>query len=85
MSKEEKNIIEEIQTDPEFRQRLKELVIERINVMPDTLKMAVGSENLDKDELVESVREENEVGRQVMEMELKFLRDLASGAIYVNE
>ena len=77
----EKNTDGEIM-DPELREQLKRLVLERINVMPDTLRMAVGSTELTKTDIVKHVRDEDEIGRQVIEMELSFLRDLASGAVY---
>ena len=77
----EKNTNEE-KMNPELRERLKRLVLERINVMPDTLRMAVGSIELTKTDIVKHVRDEDEIGQQVIEMELDFLRDLASGAVY---
>ena len=78
----EKNTNEE-KMNPELRERLKRLVLERINVMPDTLRMAVGSMQLTKTDIVKHIRDEDEIGQQVIEMELDFLRDLASGAVYV--
>jgi len=77
----EKNTDGEIM-DSELKEQLKRLVLERINVMPDTLRMAVGSTELTKTDIVKHVRDEDEIGRQVIEMELSFLRDLASGAVY---
>jgi hypothetical protein len=68
--------------DDETKEQLKQLVLERINVMPDTLRVAIGSLELTKQEVAEHVRAEDEVGKQMIEMELEFLRALASGAIY---
>ena len=53
--------------------------------MPDTLRIAVGSEELTKKDVMRHVQDEDEVGKQMMEMEWEFLRDLASGAIYVHD
>ncbi|HEY4527160.1 MAG TPA: hypothetical protein VJK53_04950 [Candidatus Paceibacterota bacterium] len=72
----------EIILDDETKERLKRLVLERINVMPDTLRIAVGSLELTKQEVAAHVREEDEIGTQMIAMELEFLRDLASGAVY---
>ena len=72
-------------SDPALKEQLKKLVIERVNVMPDTLRISVGSDDFDKESLLNHVREEDEVGTQIMEMELDFLRGLASGAVYANE
>ena len=85
MNGQPQNQIEDIISDPELKEQFKRLVLERLNVMPDTLSIAVGSTNLTKQELVQNVVEENEIGKQIMEMELEFLRDLASGAVYANE
>ena len=78
-------IMREIVSNPELYERLKQLVLERVNVMPDTLRMAVGSDDLTKQDVVRHVQNSDEIGKQVMEMELEFLRDLASGAVYANE
>ena len=79
------NQIEEIIADPELKEQLKKLVLERVNVMPDTMRMAIGSTELTKEDIMRHVREEDETGKQVMEIELGFLRDLASGAVYEEE
>lgn len=65
--------------------KLKEIVLARLQVMPDDMTVTVGSEGLDKKDLTEHVESEDEIGKQLMEMELEYLRDLASGAIYGNE
>ncbi len=85
MSKKSAHSIEAIIAVPELKEQFKKLVLERVNVMPDTLRMAVGSVNLTREDIAGHVREEDEIGKQVMEMELEFLRDLGSGAVYVNE
>ncbi len=65
--------------------QLKELVLARLSVMPPDVSVSVGDKNLDQKELTEHVQSEDEIGKQMMEMELEFLQDLASGAIYGNE
>ena len=73
---------EETIFDAETKKQLKQLVLERINVMPDTLRIAVGSMELTKKDVAQHVRDEDEIGQQMMNMELEFLQDLASGAVY---
>ena len=85
MTRQPMNSIEAIIADPDLKNQLKELVLERMNALPDSMHLAVGSSDFSKAELMENIREESEVGKQVMEMELEFLRDLASGAVYNNE
>lgn len=85
MTRTVENFIEEIIADPVLKEQLKQLVRERVNVMPDTLRMAVGSQELSKGDLLRHVAEEDEIGRQVMEIELEFLQDLASGRVYAHD
>lgn len=77
--------IDQLNLTTEEKQQLKEIVLARINVMPDTLNIAIGGTNVSKHELAAHVEQEDNVGKQMMEMELEFLRDMASGAIYANE
>jgi hypothetical protein len=74
----------ELEISTELKEQLKQLVLERIGVMPNTLSIAVGSEALNKQDMLRHVQDEDETGKQIIEMELSFLRDLASGAIYAN-
>lgn len=60
----------------------RELTLERIKVMPESLRMAVGSMEFDKEDLTKHVRDQDDIGKQIMEMNVEFLRDLASGAVY---
>lgn len=70
----------------EEKDQLKQLVLARLNVMPDGIRLSIGSSSdLTKQELIEYVKSEDEIGKQFMSMELEFLQDLASGAIYGNE
>jgi hypothetical protein len=69
----------------EEKKKLKELVLARLQVMPSDVTVSIGNTNLDKQELTDHVQSEDEIGKQMMEMELEFLQDLASGAIYGHE
>lgn len=64
---------------------IKELVIARINALSDNLEISVGGENVTKQAILKSIKEGNELGQEVIEMQLKFLRDMADGKIYQNE
>lgn len=75
----------DIISNPEFREQLKAIVLERANAMPETLRIAIGSEKFNKDDLIKHIEDEDEVGKQMMAMELGFLQALTSGAIYKNE
>jgi len=63
-------------------EEIKELVITRLKTMPANIKMSVGSYGIfSKNELIESVRKENEVGKLVIEMQLKYLKSFKKGII----
>lgn len=83
MNDKQQNVANDVILDPELRDKLKELVIQRVNAMPDTLCISVGSsDELTKKDLAQHVQDGDEVGQQIIEMQLEFLRDLASGAVY---
>jgi hypothetical protein len=75
-------ILQEISQDAELMEQLKKVVLERVGTMPDSLNLAIGSSEITKSALLEHVRQQDEIGRQFMEMELEFMRDLGSGAVY---
>ncbi|KKR92047.1 MAG: hypothetical protein UY16_C0008G0023 [Candidatus Gottesmanbacteria bacterium GW2011_GWA2_47_9] len=76
---------DQLQLTEEEKNKLKELVLARLTVMPQDISISIGDKNLDKKALSEHVESEDEIGKQMMEMELEFLQDLASGAIYGHE
>lgn len=61
------------------------LVLARLMVMPSDLRLSIGSKEYTKEELEQHIKKEDEIGREYTEIQLEFLRDLASGAIYQNE
>lgn len=65
--------------------KLKQIVLARLSVMPEDMSVSVGDKNLGKTDLAAHVEAEDEIGRQMMEMELEFLQDLAKGVTYGNE
>lgn len=76
------NLVDQLDLNEEEKDQLKKIVLARLNVMPTDVSVTIGSENLTKEQLVEHVQSEDEVGKQMIEMELEFLKDMASGVIY---
>lgn len=70
--------------NPQALELARELTLERIKVMPETLRMAVGSMEFGKEDLTKHVQDQDDIGKQIVEMNVGFLRDLASGAVYAN-
>jgi len=62
---------------------LKDLVIERLEILPSDLKFFIGSDGkeLSKKDLIDSVKRGDDVGQQVVEMEMSFLRALKDGVL----
>jgi hypothetical protein len=85
MNNQQNKNIEEVISNPEFREQLKAIVLERANAMPETLRIAIGSEEFKGADLVKHIEAEDEIGNQMMIMQLGFLQALSSGAIYGNE
>lgn len=76
---------DQVHLTEEETKKLKEIVLARLSVMPEDVSVSIGDKNLGKEELVEHVQSEDEIGKQMMEMDLEFLQDMASGAIYGHE
>ena len=69
-------------TSKDFEDQLRELVVARLSAIPQNLQMAVGSSQYTIKELVESVQKGDEVGKQIVAMQVQYLKDLASGEMY---
>jgi len=66
----------------EINDLLKELVITRIEAqMPSTLRISIGSHgSFTKEQLIDHIKEGDEIGRQVVKMHISFIKAQASGA-----
>lgn len=61
---------------------LKELVLARLDIMPPNLKLSVGNQGtFDKTQLIEHVKRGDEIGTQVVRMQMKFIKALTSGQL----
>lgn len=65
----------------ELDKSIKELVIFRLRAVPKTLHISIGSQDYSTEELIKNVNNDSELGQQIIEMQLDYLRDLASGKI----
>lgn len=62
---------------------IKELVIARLDVMPSNVKVSIGSfGTFSKNELKEHVKDNDEVGKKVVEVQMAFLRAIKDGKLY---
>lgn len=61
---------------------LKELVIARLDVLSTDKKISIGSNGeFTKEELIEHVKEGDDIGQKVAELELTFLKALKEGTL----
>ena len=61
---------------------IKKLIIARLEVLPPDKKMSIGSAGeFTKDEIIECVKKENELGKKIVQIELEFLQSLKEGIL----
>ena len=61
---------------------IKKLVIIRLETLPMNKKISIGLYGeFTKDELIQHVKNEDEIGKKIVEMEMEFLRALKKGII----
>lgn len=62
---------------------IKKLVIERIRASSDSLELIVGgNEKLTKEQLIASVSENDETGKEIVRAQMEFLKAMASGGLF---
>ena len=67
----------------ENEQEIKELVIARLKTLPKDKDISIGSSGeFSKDELIEAVENEDQLGKKLIEVEMNFLRTLKDGLYY---
>ncbi len=68
--------------DSKFQDAIRELVLARVKATPRDVRISVGSSEYTRDELIENIERGSEVGHDIEEIQMEYLRDLASGRIY---
>lgn len=72
--------------DPKRQEYIKELVIARLEASSGSLKIMIGGDKeLSKQDMIKNVREGNELGKEIIDIQLEFLKDMAAGKIYQND
>lgn len=67
-----------------IQEDIKKLAIARINAFSDDLGIIIGNKKYTKKEILDSIEKGDEIGREVIDVQIEYLRDMASGAIYEN-
>ena len=74
---------EDIKQD-NFNEDIKQLVITRIKAeMPDNLRLCIGQENegLSSTQMIEHIKNNDEIGKQIIESHLNFIKAQSSGQL----
>ena len=62
---------------------IKELVTARLNVLSRDTRISIGSEgSFNRRELIEHVEQGDEIGKKIIEVNMKFLQSLKKGELY---
>lgn len=69
----------------ELQEQIKELVIARIRTLSDDVSLSIGGEDLKREQLIDHVEKDDEIGKNLIDMQIEFLQDMASGALYENK
>ncbi len=70
-------------TNKEIEEELKEIVIARLNTISPDKKISIGSVgDFRKDDLIEHVKKNDDIGKKIVEVELSFLRAQKEGLVY---
>lgn len=80
MNDDDKNIKKSSEETQE--EYLRELVSARIEALSSDLEIYFGDQNYTRKELIENIREGTELGKEIIDSQLMFLRDMAEGKIY---
>lgn len=76
-----KNIVSETENN-DIQDDILELVKARVSAIPDNVRISIGATEYSKKDLLDNIENKSEVGQEFIEMQIDYLRDLASGALY---
>lgn len=64
------------------KEKLKEIVLMKIETMPINYKLSVGKEGVfNKEEIIEHVKKMDTIGEKILDMEFRFMKALSDGRI----
>lgn len=75
--------MEEKKEEKKIDDELKKIIIARLEIFPSDKKISIGSiGELTKEEMIESIEKETDVGEKIVEIQLSYLRSLKEGIFY---
>ncbi len=65
---------------------IKQLVIARLRALPSGRKVSIGSNGeFSKDELIERVTQNDDIGKKIIDIQIKYLQSLKKGVLFPDE
>lgn len=62
---------------------IKEIVKARLNTLPSNISISIGSDGaFDRDELIEHIEKEDNIGKKIIKVDMEFLQALKKGELY---
>ena len=71
--------------EPELLEEMKKIAFARVKAASDDLVISIGSKEYAKEEILQSISDGGEIGLEVINMQIEFLRDMASGEFYAQK
>lgn len=68
--------------DPELLEEMKKIVIARLKTSSDDLIIIIGDKDYNKQDALKSVEDGDEIGLEIIDTQMEFLRDMAKGMFY---
>ncbi|RLC34398.1 hypothetical protein DRH14_03120 [Candidatus Shapirobacteria bacterium] len=66
-----------------LRKKEKETVWARVQAYGDDFELSIGGSGvLSKEDLLRNIRDETKIGKQIIRIQMEYLRDLVNGNIY---
>lgn len=66
-----------------LRKKEKETVWARVQACGDDFELSIGGSGvLSKEDLLRNIRDETKIGKQIIRIQMEYLRDLVNGNIY---
>lgn len=79
------NNIQQTESDKQTREQLKKLVIARLMIIPEDMRLSIGDTEYNKEDAIGHVRVGDAIGDNIMDLQLAYLQDLATGKMYEDE
>lgn len=71
--------------DADLKEQLRQITIARIRTISSGTKISLGSEDYTAEDLINHVEKDDQIGKDMVQMNWQYLKDLAAGTLYDNE